>query len=194
LIFLFCFLLDIAVPITRTKYEEDIFVNNHTSVWGSYYSRARESWGYRCCHSLLRNSYCTGEVGRAANDDAAFGQAVDPHQARKLLASKAQQKAADEKSGGSSNALVSGRMDIFGESSSNAARLIDETRLKEAQRRAVEWQSRDHAADADDRKRNYNSMTTINVTIEDMEAYRLKKTKGEDPMAKFVDSEELLER
>ena len=22
---------------TRTKYEEDVYVNNHTSVWGSYY-------------------------------------------------------------------------------------------------------------------------------------------------------------
>ena len=55
---------------TRTKYEEDVYVNNHLSVWGSYYSRLRRQWGYCCCHSLMRNSYCTGEKGREANDAA----------------------------------------------------------------------------------------------------------------------------
>ena len=55
---------------TRTKYEEDVYVNNHMSVWGSYYSRLRRQWGYCCCHSLMRNSYCTGEKGREANDAA----------------------------------------------------------------------------------------------------------------------------
>ena len=40
-------------------YEEDVFTNNHTSVWGSYWSDGQ--WGYRCCHSLVKNSYCTGD-------------------------------------------------------------------------------------------------------------------------------------
>ena len=66
---------------TRTKYEEDIFINNHTGVFGSYYSRLRGLWGYSCCHSLMKNSYCTGAAGRVAND-AANGQNIDIHQAR----------------------------------------------------------------------------------------------------------------
>ncbi|KAF7727508.1 mRNA splicing protein [Apophysomyces ossiformis] len=45
----------------RSKYEEDVFVNNHTSVWGSYWSDG--SWGYNCCRSFVRNSYCTGAAG-----------------------------------------------------------------------------------------------------------------------------------
>ena len=56
--------------ITKSKYEEDIFTNNHTSVWGSYYNRSTKNWGYACCHSSLHNSYCTGEIGRVANDNA----------------------------------------------------------------------------------------------------------------------------
>lgn len=36
-------------------------INNHTSVWGSYWRDGR--WGYRCCHQFLRNSYCLGEQG-----------------------------------------------------------------------------------------------------------------------------------
>ena len=44
--------------------------------------------------------------------------------------------------------------------------------------------------EADDRKRGYNSTTAIDVTAEDMEAYRIKKAKRDDPMAAFADSEE----
>ena len=48
----------------RSRYPEDVLVNNHTAVWGSWWSDFR--WGYACCHSLVRKSYCTGEEGRRA--------------------------------------------------------------------------------------------------------------------------------
>ncbi|KAL1122439.1 hypothetical protein AAG570_002770 [Ranatra chinensis] len=51
--------------IVRSKYEEDVFTNNHSSVWGSYWHNG--NWGYRCCHSFIKGSYCTGEAGRAAS-------------------------------------------------------------------------------------------------------------------------------
>ncbi len=41
-------------------------MNNHTLVWGSWYDRASHTWGYACCHQTLRNTYCTGEAGKAA--------------------------------------------------------------------------------------------------------------------------------
>jgi pre-mRNA-processing factor SLU7 len=41
----------------KSKYVEDEFVHNHTSVWGSFYKD--EKWGYKCCQSTDRNSYCT---------------------------------------------------------------------------------------------------------------------------------------
>lgn len=51
----------------RSRYEEDVFENNHTSVWGSWYDMNQGVWGYRCCHNTLPRSYCTGEAGKAAN-------------------------------------------------------------------------------------------------------------------------------
>ncbi|KAI0172738.1 Pre-mRNA splicing Prp18-interacting factor-domain-containing protein [Hypoxylon sp. FL1284] len=48
----------------KSKYAEDVHVNNHASVWGSWWSNFR--WGYACCHSFVKNSYCTGEEGKQA--------------------------------------------------------------------------------------------------------------------------------
>lgn len=48
----------------KSKYAEDIFINNHTSTWGSWWSNFK--WGYACCHSFIKNSYCTGEEGKEA--------------------------------------------------------------------------------------------------------------------------------
>ncbi len=172
-------------PVARTKYEEDIFINNHSAVWGSYYNRLRSTWGYQCCHSLMRNSYCTGQKGREANDTA-NNQGIDAFQARKMLDKKASSAQADKKT-----SVLANRSDIFGESSSVAVSLLDAERLKEAHKRADEFQRRDHHGDADDRKRGYNSMQNVDVTLEDMEVYRLNKSKGDDPMAAFADEQEV---
>ncbi|KAI1456789.1 Pre-mRNA splicing Prp18-interacting factor-domain-containing protein [Annulohypoxylon moriforme] len=48
----------------KSKYAEDVYINNHTSVWGSWWSNFK--WGYACCHSFIKNSYCTGEEGKQA--------------------------------------------------------------------------------------------------------------------------------
>lgn len=35
-----------VVKVSKTsKYEEDVYINNHTSVWGSYYHRGQGAWG-----------------------------------------------------------------------------------------------------------------------------------------------------
>lgn len=47
--------------LAKSKYAEDEYINNHTSVWGSWWSNFK--WGYGCCHSFVKNSYCTGEEG-----------------------------------------------------------------------------------------------------------------------------------
>ncbi|KAM3068265.1 mRNA splicing protein [Clarireedia jacksonii] len=52
----------------KSKYPEDVLINNHTSVWGSWWSNFK--WGYSCCHSLVKNSYCVGETGKRALEDA----------------------------------------------------------------------------------------------------------------------------
>ncbi|PGH08314.1 pre-mRNA-splicing factor slu7 [Helicocarpus griseus UAMH5409] len=54
--------------IAKSRYAEDVFINNHTSVWGSWWSNF--TWGYACCHSTVKNSYCTGEEGKTAFQEA----------------------------------------------------------------------------------------------------------------------------
>jgi pre-mRNA-processing factor SLU7 len=54
--------------IAKSKYAEDVLINNHTTVWGSWWSDFK--WGYSCCHSTVKNSYCTGEEGKKAFEEA----------------------------------------------------------------------------------------------------------------------------
>ena len=49
--YLYCLLLQV-----KSRYEEDVHPGNHSSVWGSYWEGGR--WGYACCQSTIRGSYC----------------------------------------------------------------------------------------------------------------------------------------
>ncbi|KAL4805529.1 Pre-mRNA splicing Prp18-interacting factor-domain-containing protein [Aspergillus unguis] len=53
---------------TKSKYPEDILTNNHKTVWGSWWHNFQ--WGYACCFSTVKNSYCTGEGGKRAFEEA----------------------------------------------------------------------------------------------------------------------------
>lgn len=87
----------------KSKYVEDVLTNNHTSVWGSWWSNFK--WGYGCCHSLIKNSYCTGEEGKRAweiaeqqrtganlVEDVADGEAADEQEAAAKEAEMAKTK------------------------------------------------------------------------------------------------------
>lgn len=50
-----------------SKYKENVLINNHKSIWGSWWSNFQ--WGFACCHSTTKNSYCTGDVGKKAFED-----------------------------------------------------------------------------------------------------------------------------
>jgi len=53
--------------IPKTKYIEDILENNHSEIWGSFWKDGK--WGYSCCQQTLRNTYCTGEEGKALENN-----------------------------------------------------------------------------------------------------------------------------
>jgi pre-mRNA-processing factor SLU7 len=173
------------VVVQRTKYEEGVTINNHTSVWGSYFNRAGATWAYKCCHSCLKNSYCTGLKGQVANDSV-NKEAMGVFTARKMLDAAQTEVAAAEK--GTKNPLTS-RSELFG--SDPSTRILDPKKLEAARLKAVENEST--VGKGDDRKRGYNSMQSVEVTVEDMEVYRMKKAKGEDPMEALMESGELLE-
>ena len=33
----------------RTKFTEDVFLGNHSAVWGSFFCTETKKWGYKCC-------------------------------------------------------------------------------------------------------------------------------------------------
>ncbi|KAI6081245.1 Pre-mRNA splicing Prp18-interacting factor-domain-containing protein [Hypoxylon rubiginosum] len=78
----------------KSKYAEDVHVNNHTSVWGSWWSNFQ--WGYACCHSFIKNSYCTGEEGKQAWE-AAEKQRLGANLIEEAEAPDQEEKEADEK-------------------------------------------------------------------------------------------------
>ena len=171
-----------AIPC---KYEEDIFINGHTTVWGSYFHIGAFQWGYADDHSLIKMSYCTGEEGRRANDEAnemkyGTGKAGSAAlaQARGML--KATSGGANKSA--ATNAMIN-RSKLYGEASQMAD--LDQSKVQAALQRSEENEK-------DDRKRKYHSMNVEdNLTEEDMEAYRLRKERSSDPMAQLGTDEVL---
>lgn len=77
---------------------------------------------------------------------------------------------------------------MYGE---NIAPELNEKKLKKAIKKAAKEKKKQ--AEVDDKKRKYNSMGNYEVNAEEMEAYKLLKSRGEDPMAKVLGSDVLLE-
>ncbi|KDO34954.1 hypothetical protein SPRG_01016 [Saprolegnia parasitica CBS 223.65] len=157
----------------KSKYMEDIYENNHTQIWGSWYDKAARAWGFACCHSKVRKSYCTGDEGKAAAMASAIAAAAQeqvPVQAREMLVPSTKE----------STFALTARSELYGE---NTAPTLDDEKLKKARAKAKKAKKAED--DNDSKKRKYTSMHHDDVSAEDMEVYRLEKNKREDPMANF---------
>lgn len=178
----------------KSRYEEDVYVNNHTSVWGSWWKDG--AWGYACCHGTVKNSYCLGKAGHAAAGAAAAQMAANiEHKAAEAAAKEAAAGAADADKPPSS--LLSGvnpLSNVWGTDVDPNLKL-DDAKLKAAIKAAEAAEREAAAADGggadvgDDRKRKYNSLngeSAVGVTPEEMEAWRLKRSRGDDPMAAMM--------
>uniref|UniRef100_A0A8C9V4U5 Pre-mRNA-splicing factor SLU7 n=1 Tax=Scleropages formosus TaxID=113540 RepID=A0A8C9V4U5_SCLFO len=123
--------------VACSKYEEDVLINNHTCIWGSYWREGR--WGYKCCYSMVKQSYCTGEAG--------IKTVVSTAQCVQLCFTVDQALSAEEQ------------------------------RLKQVA----------ELMQIDERKRPYNSLKEVKEpTEEEMEAFRMKRSRPDDPMASFL--------
>lgn len=172
----------------KSKYVEDAFENNHTAIWGSWFDRGEMSWGYACCHSKVRKSYCTGEDGKRALE--ASMRAVSERQMLPVASeSKDDTEDQQEQKKKKSDSGLRKRSDMYGE---NIAPELDDKKLKKALKRAARNEKKSKDAD-DDKKRKYNSMGNYEVDAEEMEAYKLLRSRGDDPMAKLLDKDALLE-
>lgn len=161
----------------KSKYEEDVLILNHTKVWGSYWENGR--WGFGCCKQLSKSAYCTGSAGRTIREEMLKGAmeeeeeevqnetAPDPEALKKLK--KQREKQLKEKK--------------------EKEEKEKEERFKKAM--VEEEALSKKRVETDDRKRQYNSSSKeqYDVTEEDMEAYRLKRQRADDPMRNFVDKD-----
>lgn len=126
----------------KSKYAEDVFINNHTSVWGSWWSHFK--WGYACCHSVIKNSYCTGDEGKEAWEEA--------------------------------------------ERQRTGVNLIED---KPAEEEAVSYDA--PAGEAEAPKVVAKKRTAEDMMEAELEEYRRKRTAVNDPMAKFLGKDELVQ-
>jgi pre-mRNA-processing factor SLU7 len=136
--------------IPKSKYEEDVYINNHTSVWGSFWENGQ--WGYACCHQFIKNSYCIGKSGLEVKEKI-----------QEEMKERVEQK----------TSMVHTIIPLY------LPNTIQQT--EESQKATTE----------EDRKRKssgkgYNSMADTSVTEQEMEEYRLKKVRNEDPMKAFL--------
>jgi pre-mRNA-processing factor SLU7 len=171
----------------QSRWEEDVLINNHTSVWGSWWSDGR--WGYACCHSLVKNSVCTGEAGKRAVDEstASAVPAEEGQQPKSLVAQKAEQEAAKTEV----QRLEEARQKAVQKDAKLREALVEEDRR--ARRGDADEDGHD---DDDDRgttkKRKYHSFSagSSEITDEQLEAYKLKRIHREDPMKDFLTEED----
>ncbi|KAG2150544.1 Pre-mRNA splicing Prp18-interacting factor-domain-containing protein [Suillus clintonianus] len=167
----------------RSKYPEDVYVNNHTDVWGSWYDVSSGTWGYACCHSTIHISYCAGEVGK---------EAAQASTAQALLASS---KAQSEPSAQDNEARARIEQNYSKKRVGEGDVSLDKDRLAEA---ISEEKKRKARGDKDDdrysKKAKGLQSGSHDVTEEELEAYRMTRRNAEDPMANYVDSEDVYTR
>ncbi|XP_049780762.1 pre-mRNA-splicing factor Slu7 [Schistocerca cancellata] len=186
--------------IIRSKYEEDIFPNNHTSVWGSYWQNGQ--WGYKCCHSFVKNSYCTGEAGKAAASDLQRGMKVETEP----LAETKNSSSSDSDSSDSDDHSDKDCEETEKKKKQNKKKKKKEKKKKHLEKKRkgkkdspedklkmalqqedLNQQEAERILSMDERKRPYNSMFEVKKpTEEEIEAYYMKKRRDEDPMTQFM--------
>ncbi|KAM4675327.1 pre-mRNA-splicing factor SLU7 isoform 1-T3 [Discoglossus pictus] len=168
--------------IVRSKYEEDVLINNHTCIWGSYWKDGR--WGYKCCHSFVKLSYCTGEAGKSVGNTDLCEEDLIPTEEEmarpRTLVEIHQEKQKDKKK--KKKHRKSGGSDSDSEDQKKQEKLKKALNAEEARLKHVQ-----EIMQLDERKRAYNNIyETREPTEEEMEAYRMKRQRPDDPMASFL--------
>eukprot|EP00002_Diphylleia_rotans_P025709 TRINITY_DN508_c0_g1_i5.p1 TRINITY_DN508_c0_g1~~TRINITY_DN508_c0_g1_i5.p1 ORF type:complete len:541 (-),score=139.62 TRINITY_DN508_c0_g1_i5:87-1709(-) len=151
----------------KSKYEEDVFPRNHTSVWGSYWKNGR--WGYKCCHQFERNAYCLGDtLIRFENEK---NQAAEQHYSTEDTKT-AIKEPTDETKQAENKSIKS--------ENNEGNSVVPKTTKQKRQ---------EHDSADDDRNRPYNSGRNHSdvVTAQEMEEYHLKRQRSEDPMAGLLE-------
>lgn len=175
--------------VARSKYEEDVVINNHTCIWGSYWKDG--FWGYKCCRSMVKQSYCTGETGICVNttDCVPFEEGLEnaeEEEPPKSLLEMHRDKMVKEKK--KKNKKNKKNKKHHSDSSDSES----EEKKKEKLKKALDAEDKrikqmEAIMQLDERKRPYNSLLEVKApTEEELEAFRMKRCRPDDPMASFL--------
>merc|ERR1711953_1443254 len=197
----------------KSRYEEDIHPGNHSSVWGSYWEGGR--WGYACCQSTIRGSYCIKTKEKEAIEPAdTTPSALVPQVVKSEKKDEVEEtpEEEDEYAGLSLMEIHKKKMEKE-QTKSDGKELTKKERKKlekaerKKQRREAKEEKKKKEAEieeairkederikqvdammnTDERKRKYNSMAAVNEPTEaEIEAWKRKKVNTADPMAAFL--------
>eukprot|EP00435_Cladocopium_sp_Y103_P021135 s2395_g5.t1 len=171
--------------LTKSKYEEDVLIGNHTSTWGSWFDAATGRWGFACCHQTMKNAYCVPiKKGELEAPPGAEEGGIEPPEA--LADADANGEA---EVGGSlpSSAPIS----KLNEMRSSAFGHVLEERAEGGWVEACgNMGDFGRLTLEDERNRGYGSLAGESlageISPEEYEAYRLTRQRADDPMAKFM--------
>ncbi|KAG5890405.1 hypothetical protein JTB14_026287 [Gonioctena quinquepunctata] len=167
--------------VIRSKYEEDFYMNNHTSVWGSFWKGGQ--WGYKCCHSFVKNSYCLGEAGR--NSESTRLPELSENKTGNMNQETPEEKNSED--GESSSSSSDEKSKKKKKNKKREKKKLNKMKKKLKEAKGVPEEDKDGPVVLDDRKRPYNSMYEVKKpTEDDMEEYFKKRRRDEDPMNQFL--------
>lgn len=180
-----------------------VYINNHTHVWGSWYDPSTSSWGYACCHSMVHISYCTGQAGieaaaasSAKNLLTSSSQPVEtvsqPVEATQETSKDAEERRRAAKNAFSKERVGEGEVQLDRE---RLAQALKEEKKRKARgdddsrsgKRAKGDESYQVTEEQLGKKPVYDAIMRVLTLV--IEAYRMNRTRMEDPMANYVDTE-----
>ncbi|XP_073824833.1 pre-mRNA-splicing factor Slu7 [Musca autumnalis] len=197
-------------PKARSIYEEDVLINNHTTIWGSYYNAGR--WGYKCCKSFIKNSYCVGMKDPETITESSTITSNEKPAEDGSLGSKPTNDAEKEESENSSSSSSSSSSEDEEELQKSLLENKKKKQMKKREKKRAKkirkmekklakskkgkeesvdsskkYQS-SHSEMDDERKRPYNSMYDVKApTEEEIEEWQRKRKRDEDPMLQFLE-------
>ncbi|RDB24749.1 Pre-mRNA-splicing factor SLU7 [Hypsizygus marmoreus] len=168
----------------KSKYPEDVYVNNHTGVWGSWYDSSTGTWGYACCHSTIHISYCSGQAGIEAAQASTAQNLLSstpanppPTITTEESASREEQPSQRVEQNYSKKRIGEGDVKLDKDSLTQA--LSEEKKRKMGEEEDRPGKKRKGALESG----------SHDVTEEELEAYRMNRRMIDDPMANYVDSQ-----
>eukprot|EP00929_Paragymnodinium_shiwhaense_P070075 TRINITY_DN35451_c0_g1_i1.p1 TRINITY_DN35451_c0_g1~~TRINITY_DN35451_c0_g1_i1.p1 ORF type:complete len:339 (+),score=139.44 TRINITY_DN35451_c0_g1_i1:158-1174(+) len=161
-----------ARPLAKSKFKEDVKINGHDAVWGSWYSLEEQKWGFGCCKIMERSAECPNTP---AEEDQAKAAAEVPKKGGKrkrgedVAAAEAPKKGGSSTSAGDANAAESKRQDTGKAKTDGVSGLMD-SRMFEAAARRKEQKRLEELAKAEAKKKKDGESGYLDALLQDPSA------------------------